>query len=170
MMNNTHNIEQELKHLHSVLATVTDPEIPVLTISEMGILRDVCIDDGTVVVTITPTYSGCSATDQIAEDISAVLAEHGHSDAQVSLVLSPAWTTDWMSEQAKDKLRRYGIAPPCRTSALRTTGEQALNFTATCPQCHSVNTQVISEFGSTPCKALWKCLDCREPFDYFKPI
>lgn len=157
--------------LREILASVTDPEIPVLTIDEMGILRDVAIDKGTVKVTITPTYSGCPAIDQITQDITAALANKGYSKAEVELTLSPAWTTDWMSDESKEKLRAYGIAPPCRTTDLsQSTEEHSLAFTARCPQCRSLNTQKISEFGSTACKALWKCKDCLEPFDYFKPF
>jgi len=160
----------DLPRIHEVLKTVTDPEIPVLTIDEMGILRDVKVDDGTVVVTITPTYSGCPAMDQIESDVNQALSRHGYSSAKVNLVLSPAWTTDWMSDKAKEKLRAYGIAPPCKLSSINEDKEHYLTFTATCPQCSSLNTKVTSEFGSTACKSLWKCLDCLEPFDYFKPI
>ncbi|MGH1539127.1 MAG: 1,2-phenylacetyl-CoA epoxidase subunit PaaD [Arenicella sp.] len=163
--------EQELIQLRKILETVCDPEIPVLTIDEMGILRDVSIDNGTVSVTITPTYSGCPAMDQITADINAALLLHGYSKARVSLVFSPAWTTDWMSEKAKEKLRNYGIAPPCKTSAVASLDDElALIFTAPCPRCNSLNTQLISQFGSTACKALWKCNACQEPFDYFKPL
>jgi ring-1,2-phenylacetyl-CoA epoxidase subunit PaaD len=164
-------VDKHLNLLRNILEEVTDPEIPVLTINEMGILRDVNYDGETVVVIITPTYSGCPAMDQITEDVAKALAEHGYCKSKVSLVLSPAWTTDWMSEDAKEKLRNYGIAPPCKTSALDSvTGEHKLNFSAACPQCKSLNTTLVSEFGSTACKALWKCSDCLEPFDYFKAI
>lgn len=163
--------ELEIARLRNILDSVTDPEIPALTINEMGILRDVNYDGDTVEVCITPTYSGCPAMDQITADVGAALAQNGYPKSTVKLVLSPAWTTDWMSEESRDKLRTYGIAPPCKTSALnQVTGEHQLNFTAACPQCSSFNTKVISEFGSTACKALWKCLACQEPFDYFKPL
>jgi ring-1,2-phenylacetyl-CoA epoxidase subunit PaaD len=163
--------DKHIQFLRSILDQVTDPEIPVLTINEMGILRDVAYDGETVLVTITPTYSGCPAMHQISEDVGKALAEYGYAKFRVSLVLSPAWTTDWMSEDAKQKLLNYGISPPCKTSALdSSTGEHALNFSAACPQCKSLNTTLVSEFGSTACKALWKCKDCLEPFDYFKPI
>ena len=166
-----HTAKHDLSRLREILDQVTDPEIPALTIDEMGILRDVSFDGKTVEVTITPTYSGCPAIDQITDDINTTLADNGYPKASVKLVLSPAWTTDWMSEEAREKLRDYGIAPPCKTSALdQVTGEHALNFSAPCPQCKSLSTQQISEFGSTACKALWKCLDCQEPFDYFKPL
>lgn len=172
MNTQTHNTSEfELARLRGILDRVTDPEIPVLTINEMGILRGVDFDGETVTVTITPTYSGCPAIDQITEDVGIALAQSGYPKSSVNLVLSPAWTTDWMSEDAREKLRNYGIAPPCKTSALdKVTGEHKLNFAAPCPQCKSLNTQQISEFGSTACKALWKCLDCQEPFDYFKPL
>ncbi len=158
----------DLPRINEVLKTVTDPEIPVLTINEMGILRDVKVVNGSVVVTITPTYSGCPAMDQITSDVNEILSRHGYSNAKVNLVLSPAWTTEWMSDEAKEKLRAYGIAPPCKLSTINQ--EHYLTFKATCPQCSSLNTKVTSEFGSTACKSLWKCLDCLEPFDYFKPI
>lgn len=161
----------EESKLREILSFVTDPEIPVLTIDEMGILRDVTIEQDTVKVTITPTYSGCPAIDQITQDVNTALADNGYPKSQVVLVLSPPWTTDWMSEQSKEKLRVYGIAPPCRTTDLSQSSEEhRLAFTAACPQCRSLNTQQISEFGSTACKALWKCHQCLEPFDYFKPL
>jgi len=171
ILTSSSSIDKHVLFLKSILDEVTDPEIPVLTINEMGILRNVQYDGETVVVTITPTYSGCPAMDQITDDVGKALGECGYPKFKVSLVLSPAWTTDWMSEDAKEKLRSYGIAPPCKTSALDSvTGEHKLNFSAACPQCKSLNTKLISEFGSTACKALWKCNDCLEPFDYFKPI
>ncbi len=163
-------VDFEQQRLRSILDNVSDPEIPVLTINEMGILRDVKYDGETVQVSITPTYSGCPALDQITADVQSELAKHGYHKVSVSLVLSPAWTTDWMTDEAREKLRNYGIAPPCKTSALNELGEHTLGFTASCPQCRSLNTELVSEFGSTACKALWKCLDCLEPFDYFKPL
>ena len=161
----------EHKRLRNILDKVCDPEIPVLTINELGILRDVSYDGDTVQVFITPTYSGCPAMDQITADVQTELAQHGYQKATVSLVLSPAWTTDWMTEEAREKLRNYGVAPPCKTLELnQETGEHTLGFTAACPQCRSLNTELVSEFSSTACKALWKCCDCLEPFDYFKPL
>lgn len=157
--------------IKSALAEVTDPEIPVLSIHEMGILRDVSFENGVVNITITPTYSGCPALDQITSDIKETLTKSGYLKHQVQIVLSPAWTTDWMDEDAKKKLREYGIAPPCKTIDLDSrTGEHRLQFTPRCPQCNSLNTVQQSEFGSTACKSLWKCKACLEPFDYFKPI
>lgn len=146
-------------------ATVVDPEIPVLSIADLGVLREVSVEDGRVEVTITPTYSGCPAMNMITLEIETALARAGIADAQVKTVLAPAWTTDWMSAEGRAKLKDYGIAPP-----LAASGRRAL-FGApeiACPQCGSVDTEQLSEFGSTSCKALWRCRSCREPFDYFK--
>ncbi|MDA9468669.1 1,2-phenylacetyl-CoA epoxidase subunit PaaD [Bradyrhizobium sp. CCBAU 53415] len=146
-------------------ASVVDPEIPVLTIADLGVLRDVVLDGDHVEVAITPTYSGCPAMNIIALEIELALERAGFRHSKVSTVLSPAWTTDWMSEEGRQKLRAYGIAPPQASSSRRALfGEQAV----ACPQCGSVNTELLSEFGSTSCKALWRCRSCREPFDYFK--
>ncbi|MDA9425476.1 MULTISPECIES: 1,2-phenylacetyl-CoA epoxidase subunit PaaD [Bradyrhizobium] len=146
-------------------ASVVDPEIPVLTIADLGVLRDVVLDGDHVEVAITPTYSGCPAMNMIALEIELALERAGFHHSKVSTVLSPAWTTDWMSEEGRQKLRAYGIAPPQASSSRRALfGEQAV----ACPQCGSVNTELLSEFGSTSCKALWRCRSCREPFDYFK--
>jgi len=164
-------LSQEEAKLYDILSSVTDPEIPVLTIDEMGILRDVTVEQDTVKVTITPTYSGCPAIDQITQDVSTALTDNGYPNSEVALALSPAWTTDWMSKESKEKLRNYCIAPPCRTTDLsQSSDDHRLAFTAPCPQCRSLNTQQVSEFGSTACKALWKCNECKEPFDYFKPL
>jgi len=145
-------------------AEVTDPEVPVLTIADLGVLRDVRETPDGVEVLITPTYSGCAAMGVIAIEVELALARAG-IPAQVRTVLSPAWTTDWMTQAGRDKLRDYGIAPPGIAS-----GRRAL-FGAdevACPRCGSGDTAVIAEFGSTSCKALWRCHACREPFDYFK--
>lgn len=154
-----------LAEIWSTLETLTDPEIPVITLREMGILRDVRTNaDGTLEVVITPTYSGCPAMGQIEDDIVATLAAQG-MPARVVTQLAPAWTTDWMSEDGRRKLREYGIAPPVAGSGRRALfGEQRVE----CPQCGSANTELLSEFGSTSCKALWRCRNCCEPFDYFK--
>jgi ring-1,2-phenylacetyl-CoA epoxidase subunit PaaD len=146
-------------------AGVVDPEIPVLTIADLGVLRDVAINDGRVEVAITPTYSGCPAMNVIALEIELALEREGFRYSKVRTVLSPAWTTDWMSEDGRRKLREYGIAPPQAASSRRALfgGQQV-----TCPQCGSEDTEVLSEFGSTSCQALWRCKSCREPFDYFK--
>ena len=148
-----------------VAATVVDPEIPVLTIADLGVLREVDVTEGRVDVAITPTYSGCPAMNMIAIEIELALRRAGFDDARVRTVLSPAWTTDWMSEEGRRKLKAYGIAPPLPASSRRALfGEQAI----ACPQCGSDKTELLSEFGSTSCKALWRCKACREPFDYFK--
>jgi ring-1,2-phenylacetyl-CoA epoxidase subunit PaaD len=148
-----------------VAAGVVDPEIPVLTIADLGVLRDVAISYGGVEVAITPTYSGCPAMNMIALEIELALEREGFGKPKVRTVLSPAWTTDWMSEEGRRKLREYGIAPPEAGSSRRALfGVEQV----TCPQCGSGDTEVLSEFGSTSCKALWRCRSCREPFDYFK--
>ena len=146
---------------------VCDPEIPTLTIADLGVLRDVRNDDGCAVVVITPTYSGCPAMDTIADDIRTALNEAGIGEHRIETVLSPAWTTDWLSEQGREKLLAQGIAPPVG----RAQGKRALlgaGEAVTCPRCGGRDTQVISEFGSTACKALYRCQSCLEPFDYFK--
>ena len=149
----------------AVAASTPDPELPQLTVEDLGILRAVEEIDGGVIATITPTYSGCPAMSTIAFDIAVALERAGFANASVRTVLSPAWTTDWMSEDGRRKLREYGIAPPTAASSRRALfGVQAV----ACPQCGSEETELLSEFGSTSCKALWRCKSCREPFDYFK--
>ena len=138
------------------LSEVEDPEIPVLTIMDLGIVRGVDCSDG-VEVSLTPTYSGCPATEAIEQSVVAALEEHGVDDVRIKRVLSPPWTTDWISPEGREKLRIYGIAPPERRK--RPVG---------CPRCDSSNTECVSEFGSTACKASYKCFDCLEPFEYFK--
>jgi ring-1,2-phenylacetyl-CoA epoxidase subunit PaaD len=142
-----------------LLEKVCDPEIPVLTIADLGILRNVQLNGDEIEVIITPTYTGCPAMDMIAMNIKLALAEAGYKKVKITSVLAPAWTTDWMTEAGKKKLEAYGIAPP------RPRGMDAL---PSCPQCRSHHTRLISEFGSTACKALYQCEDCKEPFDYFK--
>ncbi|MFL4473175.1 1,2-phenylacetyl-CoA epoxidase subunit PaaD [Paeniglutamicibacter sp. MACA_103] len=156
-----------LTELREIAARVTDPEIPVLTIADLGILRDVEVEDGTVVVTITPTYSGCPAMDAITEDLGIVFKDSGYDSVRVNLVLSPAWSTDWMTESGKAKLQAYGIAPPTGTGH---RGPVTLGMAVKCPQCHSLNTKELSRFGSTSCKSMYQCKDCLEPFDYFKVL
>jgi ring-1,2-phenylacetyl-CoA epoxidase subunit PaaD len=153
------------KRAWDVVASVVDPEIPVLTIADLGVLRDVTIDDGRVEVSITPTYSGCPAMNMITLEVELALEREGFRDSTVRTVLAPAWTTDWMSEEGRRKLREYGIAPPQAASSRRALfGVDQV----ACPQCGSTDTELLSEFGSTSCKALWRCKKCREPFDYFK--
>lgn len=149
--------------VRAAVAAVVDPEIPVLTIEDLGILRDVRVDSqGRVEVDITPTYFGCPATEVIRRDVESTLQELGVQDADVRMVLSPAWTTDWMSDEGRRKLQAYGVAPPARVG-LR-------EVPVRCPQCGSSHTSELSHFGSTPCKALRGCGACREPFDHFKPL
>ena len=184
-----------LPQIEAILANVPDPEIPVVSIRELGILRDVRLTASGVEVVITPTYSGCPAMEQIKDDVVAALARH-QINATVTLQLAPAWTTDWIAPAARDKLRAYGIAPPHTVAPGTVTGKviqftpknvanyahrtraighfdakhsQNLADAVNCPQCGSANTTETSHFGSTACKALYKCLDCLEPFDYFKP-
>lgn len=156
--------KDEVEH---ILESVSDPEIPVLTIYDLGIVRDVKLHEGGLVeVVITPTYTGCPAMHAIEVNIRAALQEQGFDNVKVTTVLSPAWTTDWLSEEGKRKLREYGIAPPVGSADKNALlGEDA---EIPCPQCGSKNTKMISQFGSTACKALFRCKDCLEPFDYFK--
>jgi ring-1,2-phenylacetyl-CoA epoxidase subunit PaaD len=154
--------------LRAAIAAVPDPEIPVLTIEDLGVLRDVWFEGDRVTVTITPTYSGCPAMDTITADVRTALADAGHPDADVRTVLAPAWTTDWMSEAGRRKLVEYGIAPPGPRPAAG--GPVALRLAVRCPHCGSSETRESSRFGSTACKSLWVCGACREPFDHFKAI
>lgn len=156
-----------VEHIKHCLEDVTDPEIPVLTIMDMGVVRDIRIRDNVVEVDITPTYTGCPAMDEISADIVKRLKREGASDVTVKEVLTPSWTTDWLSEEGKRKLEEYGIAPPTDETADKRAlfGAQPV---VRCPQCKSENTTRVSQFGSTACKALYKCEDCQEPFDYFK--
>ncbi|WP_434738952.1 1,2-phenylacetyl-CoA epoxidase subunit PaaD [Pseudarthrobacter defluvii] len=160
------------KRAWDIAATVVDPEIPVLTIADLGILRDVQVTDtGQVKVTITPTYSGCPAMDAIRDDLHTAFKKEGYADVHVDLVLAPAWTTDWMTEAGKQKLQEYGIAPPSGNSrAGGHSGPIRLSLAVKCPQCNSLNTKELTRFGSTSCKALYVCQDCKEPFDYFKVL
>ena len=151
-----------------VAATVPDPEIPVVTIEDLGILRDVTQDDqGRVHVRITPTYSGCPAMETIRTDIIDTLTRAGYRQVCVEFVLAPAWTTDWMSDEGRRKLAAYGIAPP---GARAGDEPVALTLSVRCPQCGSPETRELSRFGSTACKSLWVCRACAEPFDHFKAI
>jgi ring-1,2-phenylacetyl-CoA epoxidase subunit PaaD len=159
----------DIDEIKRILAGIPDPEIPVISIEELGILRDVRLEKGEVVIDITPTYSGCPAMKMIEQDILAVLKEKKLPPVRVNLVYSPAWTTDWISDGAKEKLRKYGIAPPGKTTVDKSalTGKPK---NLACPRCGSKHVEMVSQFGSTACKALYKCLDCKEPFDYFKCI
>jgi ring-1,2-phenylacetyl-CoA epoxidase subunit PaaD len=146
---------------------VADPEVPVLTIEDLGVLRAVMLRGDTVVVDITPTYSGCPAMDTIRDDVILALTAAGYENVEVRLVLSPAWTTDWMSEAGKRKLSQYGIAPPSGRAAI-SSGPIRLAISVRCPRCGSLDTREVSRFGSTSCKALFECRACLEPFDHFK--
>jgi len=154
------------EHIRTILKEVTDPEIPVLTIGDMGIINSVSIENGIVTVRITPTYSGCPAMDMIKVNILSALEDHGIFNTKVELVLSPAWTTDWITEEGKKKLKEYGIAPPVGTVNKKNLLLEEI--VVPCPQCDSPETEMISQFGSTPCKSLYRCKSCLEPFDYFK--
>jgi ring-1,2-phenylacetyl-CoA epoxidase subunit PaaD len=181
---------ERIERIWQLLEQVPDPEIPVVSIRELGILRDVrCTAGEHIEVVITPTYSGCPAMGQIEDDVKTALSSAGFA-AVVVTQLAPAWTTDWMTDSAKDKLRQYGIAPPQCSAAEQSALDAAPNTTMNsiaaravimlpkgqyshknipCPRCQSCNTTETSHFASTACKALYKCLDCLEPFDYFKP-
>jgi ring-1,2-phenylacetyl-CoA epoxidase subunit PaaD len=165
-----------LDRLRRVAGAVSDPEIPVLTLDDLGIVRDVRWDEGdladTLVVTLTPTYTGCPATEVIAGDVEGALLTAGAERVQVRTVLSPAWTTDWISDEGRRKLREYGISPPghCQSGSRSAGRAVGLTLSVRCPRCGSGRTREVSRFGSTPCKSHWTCLACLEPFDHFKAI
>lgn len=155
----THEVDK--KTLLAFLEEIKDPEVPVLSIIDLGIVRDVKMNDDELEIIITSTYTGCPAMDMIAADIRSTLSALGYKKIKITQSLSPPWTTDWISEAGKKKLQEYGIAPPDKRFSIPKDGVK-------CPLCHSNNTRLISEFGSTACKALYQCNDCKEPFDYFK--
>lgn len=158
------------------LGEVPDPEIPVISLTDLGIIRDVAWDGDTLVVAVTPTYSGCPATTVINLDIETALKARGIDKLRLERRLSPAWTSDWISPEGRDKLRAYGIAPPIDGTAAdgrlmaRANRLAGSNLAVACPRCGSTRTEKVSQFGSTPCKASYRCCDCLEPFDYFKCI
>lgn len=156
-----------MKPIWDILKKVSDPEIPVLTVVDMGVVRDVAMQGDKLVVSITPTYSGCPAMNEIESNILWALEEAGYNEVEVKTLISPPWTTDWMTEEGKQKLLEYGIAPPEGSSADKSVlfGEAKKVM---CPRCKSRNTKMVSQFGSTACKSLYQCEDCKEPFDYFK--
>lgn len=168
-MNAEKQIRPSTKTIWSWLSEVKDPEIPVLSLEDLGVLRDIQWVKNQLQITITPTYSGCPAMKTMEEDIEECLKSKGINNLQIKTVLSPAWTTDWMSEDGRKKLKEYGIAPPIGSSVDKSvlTGQYK---EVKCPRCNSSNTKMISQFGSTACKALYTCEDCLEPFDYFKCI
>ncbi len=150
-----------------LLEQVKDPEVPVLSVIDLGIIRSVEIKNDSIEIIITPTYSGCPAMDVISMDIRLKLIEHGYRNVTIIPKLSPAWTTDWMSEEGKQKLKQFGIAPPNPKQQF-CSSEMFASEAVQCPRCNSFHTEIISQFASTACKAMYKCLDCKEPFDYFK--
>ena len=157
------------KDIFSFLETIPDPEIPVINIVELGVIRTVKTGPNSVEIEITPTYSGCPAMKQMEDDIVSVLKAKGIEKVSLKTIYTPAWTTDWLSTEAREKLRKYGIAPPDGITSDKSVlmgKEKQIK----CPRCHSQNTVLVSQFGSTACKALYKCKDCLEPFDYFKCI
>jgi ring-1,2-phenylacetyl-CoA epoxidase subunit PaaD len=165
--------EPALEAIWAVLAAIPDPEIPVISIVELGIVRNVTREDDELVITVTPTYSGCPATAMIATDIRRALTEAGVRNCRIRTQLSPAWTTDWIGSEARARLRAYGIVPPGERAPKHRIDITGLRkrevVTVACPRCGSTRTQELSRFGSTPCKAQYRCDECREPFDYFKP-
>jgi ring-1,2-phenylacetyl-CoA epoxidase subunit PaaD len=152
----------------SMLEEVDDPEVPALSVVDLGIVREVRTEGEGIEIVITPTYSGCPAMDVIRMNIRMKLAEHGYPHLKLTTVLSPAWTTDWMSERGREKLRAYGIAPPLPSQQVCHPALFHQEEAISCPRCHSYHTTLISQFGSTACKALYRCEDCGEPFEYFK--
>ncbi|MBN8852933.1 MAG: phenylacetate-CoA oxygenase subunit PaaJ [Sphingobacteriales bacterium 50-39] len=163
----TTNKNIDITEVRKLLGEVHDPEVPVLTILDLGIVRDIRVEGGLEIV-ITPTYSGCPAMDMIRQQIVTTLDQHGYGQVKVTTVLSPAWTTEWMSQEGKDKLKAYGIAPPNPLQQVCQIRPFHREEAVQCPHCGSYHTSLISEFGSTACKSLYKCMDCKEPFDYFK--
>ena len=173
MVNKIKHIDSALiPEIRTLLGRINDPEIPVLSITDLGILRDVLIDysgeNPQLVVKITPTYSGCPAMNVISMQIRMSLLEHGYDNVRIETVLSPAWTSDWMSAEGKDKLKSYGIAAPNPTQTVCHMDLFRMDEAVQCPLCISYNTSLVSQFGSTACKAHYVCRDCAEPFDYFK--
>ena len=158
----------QIQAIWELLKDVNDPEVPVLSITDLGIVRNVEMNDDEVLITITPTYTGCPAVDAINMNIRMVLMEHGYKNVKIKQALSPAWTTEWMTEAGKQKLKAYGIAPPNPMQQVCKPDLFQEDESVQCPRCNSYHTAMISRFGSTACKALYKCEDCHEPFDYFK--
>ena len=165
-------ISSRLDAAWAVLADVPDPEVPVLSVCELGIVRDVLDHGDAMEVVLTPTYSGCPATEVIAQSVEQAMVDAGLGPVRVTQRLAPAWTTDWIGPQAREKLRRYGIAPPTGLAAVHHTVQpiRLLAHRVPCPRCGSERTERLAAFGSTVCKALHRCLACLEPFEYFKPI
>jgi len=154
--------ELNLEAIKTILATVPDPEVPVVTLQDLGIIRDVKVIDNVIKITLTPTYMGCPATAAIRKMVSDSLTDVGYPKPELYEKLFPAWTTDWITDEGKEKLEKFGIAPPNPTT------DYGINKPKACPLCKSENTELVSQFGSTACKSLYRCLDCKEPFEYFK--
>lgn len=157
--------EHNIENIYNLISEIPDPEIPVITIKDLGILRDVKFVDNIFVITITPTYTACPAMGMIEDQIIEILAANGIKNIKVELTYSPTWTSDWLTQEAKAKLKKYGIAPPNHSSCTKLFSEVEM---VVCPRCNSKHTELISRFGSTACKALYKCNDCKETFDLFK--
>lgn len=158
------------EHIYALLSEIPDPEIPVISITDLGVIRDITVkSDTSIELDITPTYSGCPAMQQIDADVRKRLSAEGFTDIKINTVYSPPWTTDWINDAAKSRLREYGIAPPEHSTQDKSwlTGREKV---IACPRCRSTHTRLISQFGSTACKALYQCQECLEPFDYFKCI
>lgn len=164
-----------LTELERVVSAVPDPEIPVITLGDLGIVRSVSLLGDVPVIRLTPTYSGCPATEVIRDDVLAAARNAGYGDARVEIELAPAWSTSWISDAGREKLRAYGIAPPLDDDTRAAAGPQTQpvrwhhKSVLTCPLCASADVEELSRYGSTPCKSLYRCRTCREPFDYFKP-
>ena len=154
--------------IFTLLSEIPDPEIPVISITDLGIIRNINSVDDKLIISITPTYSGCPAMKQIEDDIKIKLKENGFTNVEIKMIYAPAWTTDWINDEAKEKLRKYGIAPPEHSTIDKRVLMGLEERVVKCPKCGSKNTTMISQFGSTACKSLYKCTDCLEPFDYFK--
>ncbi len=159
----------DIAEIRRIVKTVGDPEIPILSKEDLGILRDLKVSDDAIEVVITPTYVGCPAMDTISADIISALKDEGYTNVEVKTSLSPAWTTDWLTDAGREKLLSIGIAPP-NEGARTKRSLMSRDTPARCPKCQSSNTECVSEFGSTACKALYRCTSCLEPFDYFKCI
>lgn len=168
MNSSTTHTSPLIQRVRSILETVPDPEVPVLSVLDLGIVRGIEVHDAHIEITVTPTYSGCPAIDAMKINIRMALLKEGYKDVTIKQVLSPAWTTDWISEAGKQKLKAFGIAPPNPRQSVCTPEHFQQEEAVQCPLCNSYNTRMVSQFGSTACKALYQCNECKEPFDYFK--
>ncbi|MGB0882492.1 MAG: 1,2-phenylacetyl-CoA epoxidase subunit PaaD [Vicingaceae bacterium] len=164
------NLQYSEEEIWEFLSEIPDPEIPVISVVELGVVRKIDTTQKKITITITPTYTGCPAMQAFEDDIISKLKEKGIEEISVNTVFTPAWTTDWINDEARAKLKKYGIAPPIRGSQDKGILFSSENKVVPCPKCNSNNTTLKSQFGSTACKALYQCKDCLEPFDYFKCI